>query len=604
MLTMLGFVCRPPVHAAPGDPVGAEIQVNTYTTGNQGGFTQAVASDGAGGFIVVWRSEGSGGPDTDSFGILGQRFDGAGLAVGAEFQVNGYTTGDQGQAAVTPLGSGRFVVVWGSNDGAGSDPVGSIQGQRFDASGAPLGGQFQVNSYTTSTQSSPVVARWGTDGGFVVVWRSDGSGGPDTSDNGILGQRFDGDGVPFGAEFQVNTYTTGLQRSPAILGLDDGGFVVVWQSYGSTGSDDIQGSIQMRRFDVTGTVAGLETQVNTYTTSYQSFPGIGADGAGGFVITWEGGGGGGTDTDGASAQARRFNAAGDPLGDDFQVNTYTTEDQSGYAVAPDGVGGFVVVWASYGGIEDDAADRSIQGRRFDAAGLPVGTEFQVNTYTTGSQSSPVAATDVGGGFVVAWSSDGSAGTDTSGVSVHAQRFEGGSTTTSSTAPGGANTTTTVPPSVERVGGRQLLLATKPDQPEKSKLVVLAKRLTLGDGNGSPDDPVIHGGTLTLSSNAGGFTVTHPLVGAWKYVGKAGQGKGYKWRSATSAVRSVAIKGGKLTIAGRGAGLGFDLDDDPNPVRVELALGARTYCLEFGGAGRFETGRSYRAKRAAAPAVCP
>ena len=108
VLAVVGFVCRPLAHAAPGDQIGAEIQVNTYTTGNQGTFNQPVTPDGAGGFIVAWSSEGSSGTDTSSFSIRGQRFDGAGLPVGGEFQVNTFTTGDQRQAAVAPLGSGRF----------------------------------------------------------------------------------------------------------------------------------------------------------------------------------------------------------------------------------------------------------------------------------------------------------------------------------------------------------------------------------------------------------------------------------------------------------------------------------------------------------------
>jgi hypothetical protein len=82
-------------------------------------------------------------------------------------------------------------------------------------------------------------------------------------------------------------------------------------------------------------------------------------------------------------------------------------------------------------------------------------------------------------------------------------------------------------------------------------------------------------------------------------------KGYKWKSRTSPIRTVIIKAGKLTIGGKGSGLGFDLDDDPTPVRVGLAVGEHRYCLEFGGtAPKFKPNKLYRATLAAAPAVCP
>ena len=52
--------------------------------------------------------------------------------------------------------------------------------------GLPVGLEFPVNSYTTSTQFAPSVAVDGA-GSFVVVWNS---GGQDGSGNGVFGQRF------------------------------------------------------------------------------------------------------------------------------------------------------------------------------------------------------------------------------------------------------------------------------------------------------------------------------------------------------------------------------------------------------------------------------
>ena len=55
---------------------------------------------------------------------------------------------------------GDFVVVWQSYGSSGGDTsYSSVQGQRYAAGGAALGGEFQVNAYTTSTQRYPSVGR-------------------------------------------------------------------------------------------------------------------------------------------------------------------------------------------------------------------------------------------------------------------------------------------------------------------------------------------------------------------------------------------------------------------------------------------------------------
>src|SRR6185503_19016279 len=94
---------------------------------------------------------------------------------------------------------------------------------------APVGPQFQVNTYTTLEQDVVAVAADGA-GNFVAVW------GSDTSDQNVQAQRYDGAGTPQGGEFQVNTYTTGGQRRPVVASDAAGNFVVVWHSNGSAGS--------------------------------------------------------------------------------------------------------------------------------------------------------------------------------------------------------------------------------------------------------------------------------------------------------------------------------------------------------------------------------
>ena len=216
-----------------------------------------MAADGAGNFVVVW----SGANGQDGSGVLGQRFDAAGLPAGGEFLVNSYTTGGQDSPAVAVAGAGGFVVVWhGSGPGgAGVD----VFGQRFDPAGLPVGGEFLVNAYTTDAQGDPAVAVDGA-GNFVVVWDSRGQDG---SLGGVFAQRFDSAGAAVGSEFQVNSYTTGYQYWPAVAAAAPGDFVVVWRSSGQDGSSL---GVFGQRFDAAGGRMGSEFRVNAYTTNLQT----------------------------------------------------------------------------------------------------------------------------------------------------------------------------------------------------------------------------------------------------------------------------------------------------------------------------------------------
>jgi len=196
------------------------------------------------------------------------------VPAGSEFQVNTYTTDDQWNPSVAAGADGDFVVVWDTYYGSGTDGYESIQGQRYASDGTPLGSEFQINTYTTSHQQNPSVAAR-ANGDFVVVWWSDGSSGTDTGYSySVQGQRFASDGTPLGSEFQINTYTTDSQRNPSVAAGAGEDFVVVWQSYGSSGTDTgYSYSVQGQRFASDGTPLGTQFQINTYTTDRQQNPG-------------------------------------------------------------------------------------------------------------------------------------------------------------------------------------------------------------------------------------------------------------------------------------------------------------------------------------------
>ncbi len=339
---------------------------------------------------------------------------------GGEIQVNGYTTGDQRNPGIARYADG-FVVTWTSYGSDGGDTsASSIQARLYEANGVPGGAQFQVNTYTTGDQNYPAVGPDGS-GGFVVAWTSYGATG-DPHQSSIQARRYAADGSPAGGQFQVNTYTSGEQYGTAVSEDGAGGFVVVWTSYGSSGSDNFATSIQAQRYSADGAPAGGELQVNTYTTNIQGFPAVAPDGAGGFVVIWHSTGSGGTDQSGFSVQGQRYDADGLPVDGEFQVNTVTTGYQLIPAAAPDGAGGFVVTWASAVSGGDDTSGYSVQARRYAAAGQPLGDEFQVNTYTPSLQGDAAVMAHDAGGFVVTWTSDGSSASDTSGYSVQARRY--------------------------------------------------------------------------------------------------------------------------------------------------------------------------------------
>jgi hypothetical protein len=361
-----------------GTPLGGEFAINSYTTASQ--QHGSVASDSAAGFIVVWNGAGQG----DATGVFGQRFASSGAPAGPEFRVNTYTTNGQETPSIAADSAGNFVVAWVSTGGYGGSPP-DIFGQRFASDGAPLGPEFRVNSYTTSTQTFPDVAAQGG-GGFVVVW-----GGQDLE---IFGQRFAGSGAPLGPEFRVNTFTTDLQYFPSVAADAAGNFVVVWvRGQGYAGTPDVLG----QRFAADGTPLGTEFRVNTYTTSGQSHPDVAADPGGSFVVVWSGQG-----QDDVGVFGQRFASSGAPLGPEFRVNTVTTDFQYMPSAAADAAGNFVVAWASAGGYGGAAAD--VFGQRFASDGTPLGPEFRVNTETSNGQNDHAVAADPAGNFVVTWRS--------------------------------------------------------------------------------------------------------------------------------------------------------------------------------------------------------
>ena len=400
-------------------PLGGEFEVNTYTTSDQG--EPAIAHLADGGFVVAWRSLEPSDTDPYESNVRAQRFGADGDAIGEEFQVNSDIPGGQASPAVAGLTDGGFVILWHvlRQTGSGFD----LQGKIYTSGGTAVGEEFQVNSYSPGPQWAPEVATL-PDGGFVVVWASLGSSGSDDFRLSTQARRFGADGSPVADDFQVNTYTTADQTRGAVTALADGGFMVVWRNIVRSGTDILANSVQGQRYSADGSAVGEEFQIDDGLFSTRIYHSIAGLADGGFIVAWSDvppGGAPGTPPD---VRARRFAADSSAAGGSFQVNSYTPDVQSDPSVSSLANGGFVVAWRSLGSSGSDYGLDSIQARRFGADAAPLGGDFQVNSYTALGQRDVAMSASVDGDMAMVWRSadPGPNGSDTSSFGINGQRY--------------------------------------------------------------------------------------------------------------------------------------------------------------------------------------
>src|SRR5947207_727903 len=98
-----------------------------------------------------------------------------------------------------------------------------MRGARMGSGLQQVGDNFQVNNYAPTVQFEPQPSVAGlSGGGFVVVSAANGLDG---SGFGVFAQLYDSSNNSVGSAFQVNTFTTGDQAAPSVMGLSNGGFV-------------------------------------------------------------------------------------------------------------------------------------------------------------------------------------------------------------------------------------------------------------------------------------------------------------------------------------------------------------------------------------------
>ena len=194
--------------------------------------------------------------------------------------------------------------------------------------------------------------------------------------------------------FPVNDQPLVLDQpiSPRSFMAPDGTIVITWNNHVGT----TQSRILARRFDANGSPLEDEFFVSQSAVGDQLSPSIAGDDAGDFVVVWES-----TlqDGSGSGIYGRRY-VGGLPASDEFLVNaSETAGDQKAPAVAAAPDGRFVVVWETD---RPDPAGADVVAQLYDAGGNAVGSQFDVPTEISGPQTLPAVAMDATGAFVVAW----------------------------------------------------------------------------------------------------------------------------------------------------------------------------------------------------------
>ena len=186
--------------------------------------------------------------------------------------------------------------------------------------------------------------------------------------------------------------------------LSDGGFVAVWHASGDQDGD--KKGIFGQRYDAQGVTVGSEFQVNTTTAGNQTFPNVAGLVGGGFAVAWR-------DENLGVIYARRFDAGGAGLGNDFRVDDTLPGNQGGWrvGVAGSAVGGWMAAWEAAGNGKEIAA------RFYDATGVG-GMALIANDTTANDQMHADTAGLSDGAMTVAWGSGG--GQDGSGAGVYAK----------------------------------------------------------------------------------------------------------------------------------------------------------------------------------------
>jgi hypothetical protein len=251
------------------------------------------------------------------------------------------------------------------------------------------------------------------DGGYMIVWTDASRNFASQPGTTVVGQRFDILGNTVGGEFIVgeSAWSTASQSEPAIAILPSGNVGVAFvDRYDDPDPALVLTTIELRTFNSSYTPAGGYVIYNGYTAAAD--PSVTSLNNGSVVVSYTLGSGDDTDI------VANIVAANGVVGPRFDIHNETDNSRLS-ELATLSNGNFVVVYEDE--FNGSASDIDIKFRIFTATGTAVTASTPVAGGAGGeAETDPDVAALTGGGFVVAWTD---AGGDGSGQGIRATIYD-------------------------------------------------------------------------------------------------------------------------------------------------------------------------------------
>ncbi|MEY2408063.1 MAG: hypothetical protein QOF48_733 [Verrucomicrobiota bacterium] len=350
--------------------------------------------------------------DGKAQGIGAVRLDSSFTAIGAPFAVNQRPLGSQQHPAVAVLSGGGAIVTWDSGLKGDSD----VFARFLKPDGAFLSGELQVNPLLTTVKTNRTALVYGFKNNHLrnLKFRLADSVRllRDRNSGAVVAPLLDGGAIVAYSGWR-RIHTNWMQVVEVVKTSHGHSYTNdLPQKFGA--HQDWMLDVFFQRFDSAGHKIGGEVLVNEFAKYNQRNPSIASLPDGSFVIAWSSetavatlptvtvSGGDSPQTAQLDIYARHYTAAGLPLGSEFKVNT-SSRPCASPALGALSDGRFTVAWAQRDAVRTNGWD--IYARIFSTAGSALGDAVRVNVQTYGDQFSP-AISSAGVNQLVAWSSLG------------------------------------------------------------------------------------------------------------------------------------------------------------------------------------------------------